>query len=80
VAPSKVARRVVRILVLTVRAGAGRMRETLVSPGTNRTVSPHAPERGQSLVLVGGESGSRSVTQLNGHGLTCHDPLTNTAL
>ncbi len=74
-APSKVARRVVRILVLTVRSDAGRTRVTLVSPGTNRTVSPHAPERGKSLVLVGGESGSRSVTQLNGHGLICLNAL-----
>jgi hypothetical protein len=62
-APLKVLRRAVRILVLTVRSATARWRATpLVGHGPDR--SPRTTGAGRSPYLIGVESGSRSVTQL----------------
>ena len=66
-APPKVARRAVRILVLTVRFATSRRRATPPWVVRNRAV-PRTHRSGGSLCLIGGESGSRPVTQRTGHG------------
>ena len=67
-APPKVARRAVRILVLTVRSATARRRATPPCLEQGPEPFPARTGAGRSLCLIGGESGSRSVTQLTGNG------------
>ena len=66
-APLKVPRRAVRILVLTVRSTTARRQATPPCWPRARPLPAHEAAGG-SPYLVGVESGSRSVTQLTGSG------------